>query len=328
MKRFIIGFILILALIYALLWVRSKETYDVDYGISFNHHHASSLGLEWKAVYKAMIDELGPEHIRIAAMWSEIEAEKGNYNFDNVDWMMNQASNAQKKITLVIGQKAPRWPECHVPQWIHSYGATDAEEHLYDYIRQTVERYKNHPALHMWQVENEAFIEFQFGECEGFLKDAIYNEIDIVRELDPERKILVTDSGELGLWTKAGHAADVFGTTLYRVVRTPGGHIINYDWVPAAFYRYKARLLKIDLDRFIVAELQAEPWFNDSTPTDTSIEEMEETMNPARMLKHMDYTERIGISQAYLWGVEWWYFMKEVHNDSRYWDIAIEAINQ
>jgi len=29
---------------------------------------------------------------------------------------------------------------------------------------------------------------------------------------------------------------------------------------------------------------------------------------------------------VYLWGVEWWQFMRTQHDDARYWDIAKETM--
>ncbi len=75
-------------------------------------------------------------------------------------------------------------------------------------------------------------------------------------------------------------------------------------------------------DQFFVSELQAEPWFADTHPQNTSTETMEETMDPARLEAHLDYASRVGASRVYLWGVEWWYYMKQERNDSRYWDIV------
>ncbi len=314
-----------LAIVWMVLFLASQKKYPVSYGISFSDEYAASLGLDAREVYTAMLEELQPKYIRIAANWDEVEAVKGEYNFDSVDWKMNVAAEHGAQVVLVVGQKAPRWPECHVPEW-NDYSMEESKEHLLDYVRATVERYKDHEALDVWQVENEPFIRFAFGHCEGYNEEAIYEEMDIVRELDPGRKILVTDSGELGLWTTAGHAGDLFGTTLYRVVRSPGGRIFTYDWVPAGFYKFKAKVLGIDMDRFWVAELQGEPWFADGNPQNTPIDVQEETMNPKRLAKHIDYTERIGVERAYLWGVEWWYFMKEVHGDARYWELVKKRI--
>jgi hypothetical protein len=316
---------LALAIVYAMLWFASRKTYPVTFGVSFNQNHAQSLGLDWKVVYEDMLLDLQPSYVRIAAMWSEVEKDKGEFDFGDVDWMMDTAAESGAQVTLVVGQKAPRWPECHVPTW-NDYEVAASRSHLLSYVEQTVERYKNHEALRMWQVENEPYIRFTFGECEGYDGEVVVEEIALVKQLDPDHPVLVTDSGELGLWRRAGKAGDVFGTTIYRVVKTPKGTVIKYDLLPAALYRIKAFLTGISLNRMIVSELQAEPWFTDSDPTSTPLEEQEQTMNPQRMKKHIDFTRRIGVSEAHLWGVEWWYFMKHVHRDSRYWEIAKEVL--
>jgi len=322
---YILVLIFILAGFYIYLWLASLKKHPVDFGISFNPQHAEYLGLDWKEAYIAMLEELKPKYIRIAAMWSSIEEEKNKYDFSNIDWMMDKAQEYNTKITLVVGQKAPRWPECYVPDWARDARDIDEDTYkkvLFDYITTVVERYKNYPALELWQVENEPFIKFRFGECEGFREDLVKKEIDLVHRLDDIHWIMVTDSGELSTWRKARDAGDIFGTTLYRVIRTPGGRVWTYDWLPAASYRFKAKLMGVKLERFYVAELQAEPWFTGGNIEDTSIEIQEETMNIGRLNKHFDYVSRIGTRRAYLWGVEWWYWMKEKQDNSSYWDLV------
>ncbi len=323
--KFVFFIVIFLAFVYSLFWFTSRKKYPVTYGISFNQNHAQSLGLDWREVYVGMIDELEPDYVRIAAMWNQVESVKSVYDFSDVDFMMDKAAKAGTKVTLVVGQKAPRWPECHVPEWL-DYGIEESSNHLLDYVTEVVERYKDHPALEIWQVENEPYIRFVFGECENYNQDVVKEEIALVKRLDPNHLSMVTDSGELSTWRRASKATDLFGTTLYRIVQTPGGRNFNYDWLPASFYRYKAKLWGRDLSTFFVAELQMEPWFTDSNPLDATIEEQEKTMNPERMGKHFDYVERIGVPRAYLWGVEWWYFMKEVNGDERYWEIVGERL--
>lgn len=307
------------------LYLLNRQTYPIDYGISFNKQYATELGLDWREVYETMMKELQPRYVRISAPWDEVEAVKGELNFEDVDWQMNMAAAHGARVILAIGQKAPRWPECHIPKWVN-YEEPKAVAYLQRYVYQTVHHFRSHQALEMWQVENEPFIRFKFGECENYHKDAIYKEIQTVKGLDPLKPIIVTDSGEMGLWWGAVRAGDFFGTTMYRVVRSPRGSIFTYDWVPPVAYRIKAALTGVDFNRFFVSELQAEPWFDGSDPTDTPVDVQEETMNPMRLQKHLDYVQHIGASRAYLWGVEWWYFMREAHGDSRYWDMVKEVL--
>lgn len=328
MRRFLLTISIVGLSVFAIYAINlNLRQFPVAYGVSFNQNHATSLGLDWREVYSAMLQDLKPKHIRIAAMWSEVEKDAGQFDYADVDWMISRAAAHNAKVVLVVGQKAPRWPECHVPAWLHNYqDAEKSRDHLFAYIEKTVERYKDHEALEIWQVENEPFIHFKFGECENYRADLVDEEIAFVKELDPGHKILVTDSGELSTWRKSSQAGDLFGTTLYRIVRTPGGHIWTYDWLPAAFYQLKASLVGREYETFFVAELQAEPWFTDAGAENTPLEEQEKTMNPERMKKHIEYVQRVGASRAYLWGVEWWYFMKEVHDDDQYWEIAKQAL--
>lgn len=320
--------ILLLIVFYIYLWITSQKKYDVEYGISFNKQHAESLGLDWKENYLAMLDELKPKYLRFSATWDEVEMEKGEYDFTDIDWQMDEANKRGTQVILAIGQKAPRWPECHTPVWTDNLKNGDYKIELFKYIKTVVERYQDHPALEIWQVENEPFIKFRFGDCENYHEDLVLGEIDLVKSLDSEHKIIITDSGELSTWRQATKVGDIFGSTLYRVVRTPGGKIWNYDWLPTGFYKLKAQFWGVDFDNFYISELQAEPWFTNSDPNTTDIIEQEKSMNIERLKKHLNYVEHIGVSRSYLWGVEWWYWMKIKMNDDRYWGVIKNKINE
>jgi len=318
----IVDIIIVLVVFYVALWLLSIKKYPVDYGISFNKVHTESLGLDWQETYLAMLDDLKPKYIRLSATWSESEKVRGIYKTSEVDWMMVEAAKRKVGVVLAIGQKAPRWPECHVPDWAGDLNKEDYQKKVKEYITYIVERYRNHPALDIWQVENEPFINFRFGECELFDESIVNDEIKLVRLLDPEHKILITDSGELSTWRKAIKAGDIFGTTVYRIVMTPKGYYWNYDWLPAGFYKLKYKFWFPGDQPFIVSELQAEPWFTGAGANGTTIEEQEKTMNPKRLQKHFDYVEHMGVSRAYLWGAEWWYWMKTEKQDDSYWEMV------
>lgn len=322
LKKTMLTIVIIILALYGLIWLFSIKKHDIEYGISFNQNHAASLDLDWREAYVRMLDDLKPKYVRIAAMWSEIEKDQDNFDFIDTDWMMSQAERRGIKVTLVVGQKAPRWPECHVPGWAKSLEGEEYKEKLLNYVSEVSKRYKDHEALEIWQVENEPFVRFRFGECEGFDKEVTLEEIDLVRSLDSNHKILVTDSGELSTWRRASQAGDLFGTTLYRVVRQPSGRIFGYGWLPPAFYNLKARFWGINLDEMFVSELQAEPWFTNGGVLDTPLEEQAKTMDLKRLEDHFNYASRIGVPRVYLWGVEWWYWMKEVKGQSEYWDFV------
>ncbi|MBU2542178.1 beta-galactosidase [Patescibacteria group bacterium] len=322
----LIDIIIIILVLYVALWIMSIKKYPVDYGISFNIDHAESLGFDWQETYLAMLDELQPKYIRISANWSDTEEVRDKFDSTDVDWMMLEAGKRKVGVVLTIGQKAPRWPECHVPSWTSGLDQEEYREELKNYIKYIVERYRNHPALDIWQVENEPYINFRFGECAYFDEGVVKDEIELVKSLDSKHKVLVTDSGELSSWRKAIKAGDIFGTTVYRIVMTPKGYYWNYDWLPVGFYKLKYKFWFPGDKPFIVSELQAEPWFTGEGAVYTQVEVQEKSMNPERLQKHFNFVERMGVSRAYLWGVEWWYWMKIEKQDERYWEIVKEKM--
>lgn len=331
-KKIILAFfssvIILLIVFYIYLWLVSREVYQVNYGISFSKEYTEALGLNWEQVYREILTDLKSRYLRTSVPWNVVESNQNNFDFSDIDWQMQEAEKTGTKMTLVIGQKIPRWPECFIPEWAKSLSDTEYQHRLFVYLKQTVERYKNNAVLEMWQVENEPFINFKFGECANFHRDLVVEEIKLVKRLDPSHPIIITDSGELSTWYSTAMAGDLFGTTVYRVVRTPSGRAWTYDWLPPASYRIKANIWGRAVDKLYVMEMQAEPWFSGGNANSTPLEIQKQTMNIARFDKYFSYVEHIGTPRAYLWGVEWWYWMKEKQGDNSFWEKAKNHITQ
>lgn len=296
---------------------------NVALGITFSHRYATDLGLDWKRAYVAMLDELGARKIRIPIYWDLVESEQGTYDFADIDFMLAEAASREADVILVVGQRSPRWPECHIPEWVAGEGEAYREARLTDFVGATVRRYRDRDEVKVWQVENEPFVRF-FGECPEFSREFFDKELAYVRALDPSRPVLVTDSGEFSLWTAAAARGDVLGTTMYRKVHNPKYGYVTYPIGPN-YYRLKAALIRLFTghDRFIVAELQAEPWAS-GWVAHASVEEQYETMNPELLREYVEYARRVGFPEAYLWGAEWWYWLKEDRNEPAVWETAKE----
>ena len=114
-KNFFLVTIGLLVIAYAGLWYFNTRVYPIEYGISFSHPYASSLGLDWKKTYLAIVTELEPKYLRIGVEWNEVEPEPGKFNFANIDFMLAETAKNKTKVVLVVGQKVPRWPECYFP---------------------------------------------------------------------------------------------------------------------------------------------------------------------------------------------------------------------
>lgn len=281
---------------------------EIIYGVSFNTEYSYYLGLDPKKVLETILDDWKFRYLRLTAQWNQIEPQQGQYNWQDLDWSMDMAATKGAKVLLAVGYKTPRWPECHLPAWADM----DVEKNRADrqeYIRQVIERYKSHPALEIWQVENEPFL--AFGNCQKFSPQDLQEEIELVKSIDSSHLIITTDSGELSLWHRTAKVTDLFGTTMYRVVWNKFIGYFSYDWLmPAFVYRAKLWFNNRDINTAYITELQAEPWIPNKALTDTPLPEQFKSMNLSRLKKNLDFASKTGMPRAYLWGAEWWYWLE------------------
>ncbi|MEK9175624.1 MAG: beta-galactosidase [Patescibacteria group bacterium] len=328
-KKTVIFVILCIALIlYVFLLLRQAPIKNVQaYGITFSSFYAEQFGLDWKKTYLALFDDLGVRHLRIPAYWNEIEKEQGKFDFSRLDWQIEEANRHNAEIILAVGRKLPRWPECHDPEWANSLIDNDKNKfnaNLLNYIKSTVERYRNNNAVKVWQIENEPYL--PFGECKKYSIAMLDQEISLVKSLDSTRPIMISDSGELSIWIRAANRADIFGSTMYRTVHNKFFGTITYP-LPPSFFRLKRAITELFVGKkpMIVVELQGEPWSREATYK-ISVDDHYKTMNPDIFRGILTYASQSGFDTFYLWGVEWWYWLKETQGEPEIWNTAKEAI--
>lgn len=287
-----------------------------QFGVTFTPGQAESFGLDWHKTYTALLDDLGVRRFRLVAYWDEIQPTRDRMDFSRLDEQMDELAKRQGKALLAIGRKVPRWPECHDPKWISGATKEQIEDNLIRYVSLVVERYKDHPALGQWQVENE--ILFPFGICPNMLSLAsLKREIARVRALDSTHQIVVTDSGEWTPWAHFAGTGDVLGSSLYRGAWNDYVGYIPFPVGPG-WYQIRGALLGQLGMKVIISELQAEPWGK------KAIQEMtpEETLSlfpPEALAENIAFSRRVGFDEVYLWGAEWWYWLLE-KGDARIWE--------
>jgi hypothetical protein len=168
----------------------------IEYGVTFTKYFADELGVDWIDVYQALLDDLKVRKLRLAAHWPMIEPERDMYDFSDLDYQISEASKRDASIILAIGRRLPRWPECHTPHWVGYMGWDEQKMEIRQYLTAIVTRYKDEPHIKLWQVENEPYLSAFAGYIcgpldEGFLKE----EVALVKSLDPDTPVLLTDSG-------------------------------------------------------------------------------------------------------------------------------------
>lgn len=306
----------------ALLRAAGPKAARVEYGVTFSAPYAAFLGLPWQDVYTAMLDDLKVRKVRIPVYWNAVQPEPNRYRFEDLDWQLEQARLRGAQVVLVVGRRVPRWPECHEPGWLKELSSEGAPERaLLAFLETVVGRYAVHPAVSAWQVENEPFLD-AFGQCPDANPDLLDREIALVKRLDPSRPVVVTESGELSSWTRAGGRGDVFGTTFYRYVYSD---VFNRYWtnhLPAWLYRLKGGWVRVrqPTKPIWVVELEAEPWTTLGV-LKTPVEEQFKTMSLENFKTIVEVSRQTGYSPQYLWGVEWWYWVRQ-QNHPEFWEEA------
>lgn len=277
----------------------------VRFGVTFSVKYAEKLGLDWREAYLATLDDLGVRTLRIPVYWDRVERERGSYDWSEVDWMLDEAATRGADVLLVVGRKVPRWPECHEPGWADSLPQAEKDRRLMDFLAEEVRHFSGSAAVTRWQVENEPL--FLFGECPPPDRELLKKEVDLVRALD-DRPVVITDSGELSTWLRTSTIADTLGISMYRLVWNKHLGFLFWPLTPR-YYSERIGFIRPLVDDVIISELQAEPWFGrpfDETP----IAEQYETMDIARFRGNVDFSRRTGASEVYLWGVEWWLWLR------------------
>lgn len=300
---------------------------EIVWGVDFSASQATYLGLDPKETYSAIIHDLGVRHIKIHTNWNAVEATQGTYDFSMLDWQVHEAEKNNVKLILVLGMKTGRWPECHTPAWLADVPKEERQATITRYIEATVTRYKDSDAVQYWQVENEPLL--QFGTCpDWYYEDnlsLLETEVARVKALDSTREIIISDSGELSTWTDVAKIADIVGITMYRSSWDSSEDLFGlnpYTFLSPTFYAKKAGLIKQYYGKPVISiELQAEPWASAGL-AEASLEEQALSMNPELFRENIAFAKQAGLSAYYLWGAEWWYFMKTKHNQPEIWNEA------
>lgn len=309
-------------------YINKHKNEPLTIGTTFISNYAESFGLDPKETLGAILGDLNIKQIRLVSYWDQIEFDKGTYNFSNLDWQFAMANQYGAKVSLAIGLRQPRWPECHQPSWVNYEPKAQRESQLYKYMQAVVDRYKNNPALEGYELENEFFMKI-FGICTDFDRSRLVAEFNMVKQWDPYHKIIVSRSNNWIGIPVGQPVPDEFGISIYKRVwdKTITHRYFEYP-LPAWFYSSLVGWEELVSGKnTIIHELQTEPW----PPTDihlASLEEQYKSMGPERLKDRIEYGKATGMKTIDLWGAEWFYWVKVKQNDPRIWNIVKQAVAQ
>ncbi|MFA6017835.1 MAG: hypothetical protein WC776_01485 [Patescibacteria group bacterium] len=288
-------------------------------GVTFSDKYAQSLGLDSAEALRAIVDDLGVHDVRIPVYWSDVEVAQGQFDFSRIDRLLDIAADHDISVTLAIGMKVPRWPECYIPSFYDS-NVQGFDGQVLRYMQALVSHTRQYDVITRWQVENEPF--FSYGECPEPSLSRLRQEVALVRALD-SRPIMMTVSGEQELWFNVASLSDSIGVSLYRFAHQDILGPVAFPNTPF-YYRVHAFVARFFTDDIVISELQMEPWFTGNPQESGSIDV---NFSADDFREHLQFAKETGIHEALLWGVEWWYY-EHLQGDDSLWNVAKDAFAQ
>jgi hypothetical protein len=327
-------------------------------GLSFRPLQAEALGLEARTTLQRLLD-FPFQVVRLGAYWNRVEPVPGAFQADDLDWEIEAAGRAGKKVILCLGAvKAFGYPEFFVPT--HHLGRPLPEGSLVDedshpsllasaisFVSRIVERYRGHESIVAWQVEHEAVdplgMEHSWRLAAGFVAD----EVAAVRRTDPTRPIMMNGFLPTSLpvrlqqWWRtreqgdslavARRLADVVGVDYYPRHALVGA--AGWGLYLDGSRRRGSRLsgwAGTPRGRLMISEGQAEPWEAVTTPPSPANRAMF-SCPPEDVIGNynhcLGWARRTGVPlDAYLfWGAEYW-LLRQQGGDPRYLDAFMRVL--
>lgn len=324
-------------------------------GISFRPLQARDQGLEPREALARLLGEPF-DVVRLAAYWNRLEPGTDRFEPAELDWQLEAVESAGRRAIVVLGAvKSFGYPEMFVPA--HRLERPLPEGRLVapashpalldaavSFVTSLVERYRDHPAIVAWQVENEAVDPLGFEHSWRLSEAFVEAELAAVRRLDPARPIVLTGflaaapaAGLPQWWRTRGQGdslavaerhADVVGVDFYpRIALLGTGPLGVYvdgsrsAWAGDRGRRLLERVAARD-GRVMVTEGQAEPWETTLVPPSPPGAGMASCL-PEHVIETYNAAMRWsappgrGLDAYLFWGAEYW-LRRELDGDPRY----------
>ncbi len=233
---------------------------------------------------------------------------------------------------------------------------------LLAFLDAAARRLSVHPAVEALQVENEPFVNYRpnrllrwigrerYGPGEQrslqilFLRfgwnattwrisdSFLAEEVATVRAAAPGTPVVLTHASWLRTdraWRTLLQHGDVLGQSVYtkrQLGPWPWLYIFPYRLGPLSPHLpVQARTAARQRKALWITELQAEP-FEKSGMDERHTPYARYGFTPQRLTANLSLARRAGATRVYLWGVEWWAFLKARHGDDRLWQAGRAAL--
>ncbi|MEX2015387.1 MAG: hypothetical protein WD873_02040, partial [Candidatus Hydrogenedentales bacterium] len=147
-RNFFLALLAVLIVFYGVSWIPTYRNPDAVWGVTWSQFYAAEeLGLDWRAAYLSMLDELKPAKLRLIAYWQYLEPQRDELRFDDLDFQVAEAAKRGIPVTLAFGYRVPRWPECHWPDWVWRETPEEFHAEVREYLTHVVTHYRESPIV-------------------------------------------------------------------------------------------------------------------------------------------------------------------------------------
>jgi len=293
-----------------------------QFGVSFSLKQCQGFGIDPAETLEWLIAEAQFRRFRLMSYWNEHEKQPGAYDFSALDRQMDRIAKAGGEVTLAVGARQPRWPENHWPDWAWNLPKEKRTAALLKYIETVVERYKTHPALASYQLENEALLE-GFGRNPEVDVPRLAAEYRLVKRLDAKHPVIMTTSDQWGIpWRRP--IPDIVGFSHYHLLFEGGRYrsAHHYAWL----HRLRGWLVRMLKHRqSFIHELQLEQW-GPTAIWKMPAAEQDKSMGSEHIARSVRLARKTGLSPIDLWGGEWWYWRLRKQHDPSTWEAVKRAL--
>lgn len=319
-------------------WYATEPRSEPAWGANFSCKRVQFFGQDCRATLASVLDDLGVRSLRLSVHWSDVEGAPGEYDWSAIDWQLREIGERGGRATVSIGMKAQRFPEFWLPTWLRLQAQIPADDfpedhplvqqYLFPYLQAAAQHLAADPVVEAIQVENEPFVHYQ-GHANGWRirKEFLAREIATVRAgTGGAEPIVVNHASWLrrdGTWKWAVRNADVLAQSVYtKRQRGP------WKWLYIFPYRIgpftpdlpeQARAARRDGKQLWIAELQAEPYERPDVDVRRIPAWEARSFSPRWLERNLDLARRSGATRVYLWGVEWWAYLRDQRGDPRLW---------
>lgn len=213
-------------------------------GFTFNPNEARFVGLDPKFAMEEIL-KIGFDQVRIA-MYPNQPTEQ---MVDEVRWQVDLAEKNNTDVILVVGRKAPGWPEEYLPR--------SAREETLEKTRAVLEVVGRHNSVKIIQVSNEPYLQVPgLDREEQELLDAMldsilpYGKPTLFTHLADPMRLRAHAFGEVLT------IGDIGGINVYIETSAGRGSCSKYT----SRLRYLNNMAEKDEKPLIVTELQTLPW--------------------------------------------------------------------